>query len=82
MCVLLFSSLELLVSFFVKSFKEGQIISIPLMFAVLIPFYIVMISQYDLTSSALYWIPFLNIPLLLMDIVAESMSVINVFIFF
>ena len=41
MCVFLFSSVELLISFFARSFKEAQILSLPLMMLVLIPFYFV-----------------------------------------
>ncbi len=80
-CIFFFGSIELLVSFFARSFKEGQIVSIPLMFLVLIPFYFVMLSRYELTSRVLYCIPFLNIPLLLSDIIKNNISFFNFVIF-
>lgn len=74
MCVFLFSSVELLISFFARSFKEAQILSLPLMMLVLIPFYFVMLARYNFTSSILYYIPFLNIPLLFSNIVQNCFS--------
>lgn len=76
-CILCFSALELMLSFFVRNFKEGQVISIPLMFLVLVPFYIVMNSQDSFVSGVIYFIPFINTPSILSDVILGRASIFN-----
>lgn len=81
-CILFFSSIELLVSFFARNFKEGQILSMPLMICIIAPFYFEMIYQHNLTRSILYYcVPFLNIPHLFSDIIQNRFSFLSLLSF-
>lgn len=68
--------------FFARNFKEGQILSMPLMICIIAPFYFEMIYQHNLTRSILYYcVPFLNIPHLFSDIIQNRFSFLSLLSF-
>lgn len=75
-------AVELLISFTVKSFKEGQVLSFPIMFILLVPFYYVLTSNFNIYGEYYYIIPFFNISVLFNDIVNLNLTLKNFLIFF
>ena len=80
-CIAFFSSLELLVSFAARSFKEGQLFSAPVMLLTLAPFYYVMYQQNWYPAEYQYAIPFLNSANLMFDLSQTGASMPHVVIF-
>lgn len=82
LCIIFFCAIELLISFSVKSFKEGQVFSFPIMFLLLAPFYYILTSNFNIYSGYYYIIPFLNISVVFHDIVNSNLIVKNFLMFF
>lgn len=73
--VMFFCSIELLVSFVSRNFKEGQLLSFPVMFLILIPFYYIMVfGTHSFNGSYIYSVPFINIPILFENIISNQLE--------
>ena len=82
LCIMFFCAVELLISFSVKSFKEGQVLSFPIMFILLAPFYYTLASNLNIYDGYYYIIPFLNISVIFNDIVNSNLMLKNFLMFF
>ncbi|WP_106460021.1 ABC transporter permease subunit [Anaerococcus sp. Marseille-P3915] len=81
LCVMFFCSIELLISFSVKSFKEGQVLSFPIIFILLAPFYYALTFNFNIHGGYYYIIPFFNISVIFNDIINSDLMIKNFLVF-
>lgn len=80
--ILFISSLELLISFLSKNFKEGQLLSFPIMMMILGSFYYILYSKfYANINPSYYGIPFINIAVLAKQICQNKFSSLDIAIY-
>lgn len=80
--ILFFSSVELLISFIARNFKEGQLLSFPIMMFILCAYYYVLYSKFYADLNLYYYlIPFVNTAVIAKQICQNNIASTELIIF-